>query len=43
LLSQRLRNFIQSVVYLPHFISWCPITIFQQCSAAPGAQQFSRP
>ncbi|MCO1580373.1 ABC transporter permease subunit [Crossiella sp. SN42] len=44
LLSQRLRNFIQSVVYLPHFFSWVlAITIFQQMLGGAGAlNQFLR-
>jgi len=44
LLSQRLRNFIQSVVYLPHFISWVlAITIFQQMLGGAGVlNQFLR-
>ncbi|WP_243640209.1 ABC transporter permease [Streptacidiphilus pinicola] len=37
-LSERLRNFIQSVVYLPHFFSWVlTITIFQQMLGGAGA------
>jgi putative aldouronate transport system permease protein len=37
-LSQRVRNFIQSVVYLPHFFSWVlAITIFQQMLGGAGA------
>ncbi|GAA3661340.1 carbohydrate ABC transporter membrane protein 1 (CUT1 family) [Lentzea atacamensis] len=37
-LSQRIRNFIQSVVYLPHFFSWVlAITIFQQMLGGAGA------
>jgi len=36
-LSERLRNFIQSVVYLPHFFSWVlAITIFQQMLGGAG-------
>ncbi|MFD7732519.1 ABC transporter permease [Kitasatospora phosalacinea] len=36
-LSERLRNFIQSVVYLPHFFSWVlTITIFQQMFGGAG-------
>jgi putative aldouronate transport system permease protein len=44
LLSQRLRNFIQSVVYLPHFFSWVlAITIFQQMLGGAGVlNQFLR-
>ena len=43
-LSQRLRNFIQSVVYLPHFFSWVlAITIFQQMLGGAGVlNQFLR-
>jgi putative aldouronate transport system permease protein len=43
-LSERLRNFIQSVVYLPHFISWVlAVTIFQQMLGGAGAlNQFLR-
>jgi putative aldouronate transport system permease protein len=43
-LSQRLRNFIQSVVYLPHFFSWVlAVTIFQQMLGGAGAlNQFLR-
>lgn len=37
-LSSRVRNFIQSVVYLPHFFSWVlAITIFQQMLGGAGA------
>lgn len=37
-LSLRIRNFIQSVVYLPHFFSWVlAITIFQQMLGGAGA------
>ncbi|WHT22779.1 ABC transporter permease subunit [Crossiella sp. CA-258035] len=44
LLSQRLRNFIQAVVYLPHFFSWVlAVTIFQQMLGGVGAlNQFLR-
>ncbi|UXY23272.1 ABC transporter permease subunit [Streptomyces cynarae] len=36
-LSTRVRNFIQSVVYLPHFFSWVlTITIFQQMLGGAG-------
>jgi putative aldouronate transport system permease protein len=44
LLSQRLRNFIQSVVYLPHFFSWVlAITLFQQMLGGAGVlNQFLR-
>ncbi|GHE12900.1 ABC transporter permease [Streptomyces alanosinicus] len=36
-LSMRVRNFIQSVVYLPHFFSWVlTITIFQQMLGGAG-------
>ncbi|WP_234344090.1 ABC transporter permease [Streptomyces sp. NRRL F-5123] len=36
-LSVRVRNFIQSVVYLPHFFSWVlTITIFQQMLGGAG-------
>jgi putative aldouronate transport system permease protein len=43
-LSQRLRNFVQSVVYLPHFFSWVlAITIFQQMLGGAGVlNQFLR-
>ena len=43
-LSQRIRNFFQSVVYLPHFFSWVlAITIFQQMLGGAGAlNQFLR-
>ncbi len=43
-LSERLRNFIQSVVYLPHFFSWVlAITLFQQMLGGAGAlNQFLR-
>ncbi|WP_086664065.1 ABC transporter permease [Lentzea kentuckyensis] len=38
LLSARLRMFIQSVVYLPHFFSWVlVITLFQQMFGGTGA------
>ncbi|MDP4501946.1 ABC transporter permease [Nonomuraea turcica] len=37
-ISERVRNFIQSVVYLPHFFSWVlVITIFQQMLGGAGA------
>ncbi|MFF8381883.1 ABC transporter permease [Streptomyces sp. NPDC015661] len=37
-LSERLRNFVQSVVYLPHFFSWVlALTIFQQMLGGAGA------
>jgi len=44
LLSQRLCNLIQSVVYLPHFFSWVlAITIFQQMLGGAGVlNQFLR-
>ncbi|MEU7530113.1 ABC transporter permease subunit [Saccharothrix sp. NPDC042600] len=44
LLSQRVKNFVQSVVYLPHFFSWVlAITIFQQMLGGAGAlNQFLR-
>jgi putative aldouronate transport system permease protein len=44
LLSQRLRNFIQSIVYLPHFFSWVlAITVFQQMLGGAGVlNQFLR-
>jgi putative aldouronate transport system permease protein len=44
LLSQRLRNLIQSVVYLPHFFSWVlAITVFQQMLGGAGVlNQFLR-
>ncbi|MFK0193100.1 ABC transporter permease [Kitasatospora sp. NPDC090308] len=36
-LSERLRNFVQSVVYLPHFFSWVlAVTIFQQMLGGAG-------
>ncbi|NUS13661.1 MAG: sugar ABC transporter permease [Streptomyces sp.] len=36
-LSMRVRNFVQSVVYLPHFFSWVlTITIFQQMLGGAG-------
>jgi putative aldouronate transport system permease protein len=43
-LSTRVRNFIQSVVYLPHFFSWVlTITIFQQMLGGAGLlNQFLR-
>jgi putative aldouronate transport system permease protein len=43
-LSQRVRNFIQSIVYLPHFFSWVlTITIFQQMLGGAGLlNQFLR-
>ena len=43
-LSERLRNFVQSVVYLPHFFSWVlAITIFQQMLGGAGVlNQFLR-
>lgn len=43
-LSVRVRNFIQSVVYLPHFFSWVlAITIFQQMLGGAGVlNQFLR-
>jgi putative aldouronate transport system permease protein len=43
-LSVRVRNFIQSVVYLPHFFSWVlTITIFQQMLGGAGLlNQFLR-
>ncbi|MFD1050401.1 ABC transporter permease subunit, partial [Kibdelosporangium lantanae] len=43
-LSQRIRNFVQSVVYLPHFFSWVlAITIFQQMLGGAGVlNQFLR-
>ncbi|MGA5064051.1 ABC transporter permease [Streptomyces exfoliatus] len=43
-ISERVRNFIQSVVYLPHFFSWVlAITIFQQMLGGAGAlNQFLR-
>jgi putative aldouronate transport system permease protein len=38
LLSARLRMFVQSVVYLPHFFSWVlVITLFQQIFGGTGA------
>ncbi|MEU9918811.1 ABC transporter permease subunit [Streptomyces sp. NPDC051001] len=43
-LSERLRNLIQSIVYLPHFFSWVlTITIFQQMLGGAGVlNQFLR-
>ncbi|WP_431930765.1 ABC transporter permease [Nonomuraea jabiensis] len=43
-LSERVRNFFQSVVYLPHFFSWVlVITIFQQMLGGAGVlNQFLR-
>jgi len=43
-LSVRLRNFIQAVVYLPHFFSWVlAITVFQQMLGGAGVlNQFLR-
>ncbi len=43
-LSERLRNFVQSVVYLPHFFSWVlAITVFQQMFGGAGVlNQFLR-
>jgi putative aldouronate transport system permease protein len=43
-LSERVRNFIQSIVYLPHFFSWVlAITIFQQMLGGAGVlNQFLR-
>jgi putative aldouronate transport system permease protein len=43
-LSERLRNFIQSIAYLPHFFSWVlAITIFQQMFGGAGLlNQFLR-
>ncbi|MEU4745539.1 ABC transporter permease subunit [Actinosynnema sp. NPDC023658] len=43
-LSERLRNFVQSIVYLPHFFSWVlAITIFQQMLGGAGVlNQFLR-
>lgn len=43
-LSERVRNFIQSIVYLPHFFSWVlAITIFQQMFGGAGIlNQFLR-
>ncbi|MFE9425593.1 ABC transporter permease [Kitasatospora sp. NPDC006697] len=36
-LSERMRNFIQSVLYLPHFFSWVlALTIFQQMLGGAG-------
>ncbi|AUG81809.1 sugar ABC transporter ATPase [Kitasatospora sp. MMS16-BH015] len=42
--SERIRNFFQSVVYLPHFFSWVlAVTIFQQMLGGAGAlNQFLR-
>src|SRR4051794_4100751 len=37
-LNARLRSFVQSVVYLPHFFSWVlVVTIFQQMLGGAGA------
>lgn len=43
-LSRRMRNLIQSIVYLPHFFSWVlAITIFQQMLGGAGVlNQFLR-
>ncbi|GAA2634958.1 ABC transporter permease [Paractinoplanes durhamensis] len=43
-LSTKIRTFVQSVVYLPHFFSWVlAITIFQQMLGGAGAlNQFLR-
>lgn len=43
-LSERLRNLIQSIAYLPHFFSWVlAITIFQQMFGGAGlVNQFLR-
>ena len=43
-MNERLRNFVQSVVYLPHFFSWVlTITIFQQMIGGAGIlNQFLR-
>ncbi|QCD54241.1 ABC transporter permease [Streptomyces hawaiiensis] len=43
-ISERIRNVIQSVVYLPHFFSWVlAITIFQQMLGGAGVlNQFLR-
>ncbi|MEV4315049.1 ABC transporter permease subunit [Actinocrispum sp. NPDC049592] len=43
-ISQRIRNFVQSVVYLPHFFSWVlAITVFQQMLGGAGVlNQFLR-
>ncbi len=43
-LSQRVRNFVQSIVYLPHFFSWVlAITVFQQMLGGAGVlNQFLR-
>ncbi|MER7482541.1 ABC transporter permease subunit [Streptomyces sp. NPDC126510] len=36
-ISERIRNFFQSIVYLPHFFSWVlTITIFQQMLGGAG-------
>ncbi|MFJ2632446.1 ABC transporter permease [Streptomyces sp. NPDC087422] len=42
--SERLRNFVQSIVYLPHFFSWVlTITVFQQMLGGAGVlNQFLR-
>ena len=43
-MNERLRNFVQSVVYLPHFFSWVlTVTIFQQMLGGAGVlNQFLR-
>jgi putative aldouronate transport system permease protein len=43
-ISQRLRNVVQSIVYLPHFFSWVlAVTIFQQMLGGAGVlNQFLR-
>jgi putative aldouronate transport system permease protein len=44
IMSERLRRFVQSVVYLPHFISWVIIVaLFQQMlgETGPGGQFFA--
>jgi len=43
-LSERIRNVVQSIVYLPHFFSWVlTITIFQQMLGGAGVlNQFLR-
>ncbi|ABY21869.1 ABC-type sugar transport system, permease component [Renibacterium salmoninarum ATCC 33209] len=38
IISKRLRNFIQSVIYLPHFIGWVIIVVlFSEMLGAGGA------
>ena len=38
--TARVRSFVQSVVYLPHFFSWVlVVTVFQQMLGGAGAAQ----